>query len=60
MYEAVPSVEPSFVSTDAPSSFANPKSRIFTVPSAVTNRLAGFTSRCTIPFPCACASPAAA
>ena len=38
---------------------ARPKSRIFTRPSAVRKRLSGFRSRCTIPWPCAAASPPA-
>ena len=36
---------------------ARPKSRIVTRPSALTNRLAGLMSRCTIPRSCAAASP---
>ena len=34
----------------AQSSFARPKSRILTRPSAVTNTFSGFRSRCTMPF----------
>jgi hypothetical protein len=37
--------------------FANPKSRIFTTPSGVIRMLAGFRSRCTIPFSCAASRP---
>src|SRR5262249_29215093 len=39
--------------------FANPKSRILTRPSLVTNRFSGFRSRWTTPFSCAAAMPAA-
>ena len=38
-------------------SLARPKSRIFTLPSSVTNRFSGFRSRCAIPFWCAAARP---
>ncbi|MCF0091114.1 hypothetical protein B0E37_06233 [Streptomyces sp. MH192] len=38
---------------------AMPKSAIFVVPSASTSRLPGLMSRCTIPWSCATASPAA-
>ena len=40
-------------------SFAKPKSRILTSPSSPTITFSGFRSRCTIPAPCALASPSA-
>jgi hypothetical protein len=40
-------------------SFARPKSRIFTRPSAATKTLSGFRSRCTIPLSCAADRPCA-
>ena len=73
MYDAVPMIAPSAVplvtvgdsdvSADPPSSeanaFANPKSRILTLPSAPIMMLAGLRSRWTMPLSCAASSPAA-
>ena len=58
MYATVPTAAPSRV-TSVRAIFASPKSRIATRPSDVTIRLAGFTSRWTIPASCAHWSPAA-
>ncbi len=59
-YCGVPITEPVRVSAAESPARAMPKSVIFTLRSAVTSRLAGFTSRCTIPARCATpsASPA--
>src|SRR3981081_2204091 len=43
----------------APTSLARPKSRTLTRPSVVTITLAGFRSRCMMPFSCAAASASA-
>ena len=45
--------------TAGATTFASPKSRIFTRPSRVTQRFSGFMSRCTIPLSCAAARPRA-
>ena len=58
MYAAVPGVTPGAVIA-VPSSLAMPKSRILSVPSAVTMRFAGLMSRWMIPRSCAAASPLA-
>ena len=71
MYAIVPITVPGCVSgcasvgiTDASpdsgsTSFARPKSRIFTNPSFDTITFSGFRSRCMIPAVCALASPSA-
>src|SRR5215472_2971566 len=40
-----------------PKALANPKSSTFTTPSGVILTLAGFRSRCTLPFSCAASRP---
>ena len=59
-YCGVPMTWPVWVSATASAARAIPKSVIFTVPSGVTSRLAGFTSRCTMPSACAALIPSAA
>ena len=68
-WTAVPIIVPAAVSVATPASgdesslgptsLAMPKSRILMRPSFVTNRLSGFTSRCTMPLSWAAASPSA-
>src|SRR5579862_5601295 len=64
MYSGVPKITPERVSelarvrncdnsSPAGTSFARPKSRIFTNPSAVTIRFPGLISRCAMPDSCA-------
>ena len=72
MYPTVPMMTPASVATvtvgecdwsASPASgcvsFARPKSRILTNPSFLTITFSGFKSLCTIPAPCARASPSA-
>ena len=59
-YCGVPMTWPVWVSATASAARAIPKSVIFTTRSGVTSRLAGLTSRCTIPRAWAAARPSAA
>ena len=56
-YNWIPTAVPVCVTPSVPASLANPKSRIFTAPGFVTNRLAGLMSRWTMPAPWASDSP---
>ena len=59
MYASVPGTSPTAVSVSASSNCASPKSstRIDSSSLSSTSTFDGFTSRCTIPRRCACASP---
>ena len=58
-YAGEPVTSPVWVSAASASVRAMPKSDSFTWPSGATRMLDGFTSRCTIPAPCAAASASA-
>ena len=55
-YAGEPVTSPVWVSDGSAAVRAMPKSESFTCPSEATRMLDGFTSRCTMPAPCAAAS----
>ena len=59
-YCGVPITSPVLVSPTPSAARAMPKSVTLICRSGVTIRLAGFTSRCTMPLACAAPSPSAA